>query len=242
MKAAAARAKVTKIDQVQPRTAAAETKYPVPAAAVFGKAFDFRNEVESWERRRVEGKALRGKTPHEAQAEWSPPKDRPDPVATVLESNAGRQEHLVPLRMGRMAASPFAFLRGSCVVMDWDLAHTPFSGISVIVDGDAHLNNFGFYGTPQRDVVMDLNDFDEVTQGPWEWDLKRLVASFNVAARENGMNRRERRAAVMQCVEGYRFNAARLQNMPHIDIWHLHAYPGRDNPLIKLDPKTQAVI
>ena len=85
-----------------------------------------------------------------------------------------------------MAASPFGFLRGSCAVMAWDLAHTPVTGLAVIMDGDAHLNNFGLYGTPQRDVVFDLNDFDEGTIGPWEWDLKRLVASVNVAARENG--------------------------------------------------------
>ena len=110
------------------------------------------------------------------------------------------------------------------------------------MDGDAHLNNFGFYGTPQRDLIFDLNDFDEATWGPWEWDLKRLVASVNVAARENGMNRRERRASVLRCVQGYRSNMKRLQAMGSLDIWYLHAYVDRTSPLLRIDPKTQAIV
>jgi uncharacterized protein (DUF2252 family) len=110
------------------------------------------------------------------------------------------------------------------------------------MDGDAHLNNFGLYGTPQRDVVFDLNDFDEAILGPWEWDLKRLTASVNVAGRQNGLNRQERAAAVKRCVEGYRFNANRLQDMGVLDIWYLHAYPGRANPLVKADAKSKAVL
>ena len=163
-------------------------------------------------------------------------------TATVLASNKGRQQELVPLRMGRMAASPFTFLRGAAAVMAWDLSKTPSMGHAVAIDGDAHLNNFGFYGTPQRDLIFDLNDFDEATYGPWEWDLKRLVASVNVASRENGMNRRERRASVMRCVEGYRMNATRLQAMPALDIWYLHAHVERTSPLIKIDPKSQAIL
>jgi uncharacterized protein (DUF2252 family) len=95
------------------------------------------------------------------------------------------------------------------------------------MDGDAHLNNFGLYGTPQHEVVFDLNDFDEAIIGPWEWDLTRLVASVNVAGRQNGLNRHERAAAVKRCVKGYRFNTHRLQNKGVLDIWYLHAYPGR---------------
>ena len=110
-----------------------------------------------------------------------------------------------------------------------------------MMDGDAHLNNFGFYGTPQREVVFDLNDFDEAIMGPWEWDLKRLVASVNVAGRQNGLNRRERAAGVMRAVEGYRFNANRMQNMGVLEVWYLHAYPGRENPIAKMDPKSRAV-
>ena len=108
--------------------------------------------------RRANGAQIRASVPHEAHAEWTPPKRRPNPVDIVVAGNAGRQEHLVPLRIGRMAASPFAFLRGGAAVMAWDLSHTPVTGIQVIIDGDAHINNFGLYGTPQRDVVVDLND------------------------------------------------------------------------------------
>jgi uncharacterized protein (DUF2252 family) len=140
-----------------------------------------------------------------------------------------------------MASSPFAFLRGAACVMAADLSTLPISGIPVVMAGDAHLNNFGMYGTPQRELVFDMNDFDEATIGPWEWDLKRLVASVNVAGRQNGLNRRERAAGVMRGVEGYRLNITRLQAMSVLDVWYLHAYPGRDNPLVKFDPKSKAV-
>src|SRR5450755_3959588 len=157
--------------------------------------YDLGSKMVSWERRREEGKALRSKVSRESHAEWKPGTKRPDPLKLLAQSNKGRQAHLVPLRMGRMAASPFAFLRGSACVMASDLSTSPISGIPVVMDGDAHMNNFGMYGTPQQQVVFDLNDFDEATIGPWEWDLKRLVASVNVAGRQNGLNRRERAAA-----------------------------------------------
>jgi uncharacterized protein (DUF2252 family) len=203
---------------------------------------DLREEGPTREKLLEEGKKRRGKVPRESHAEWIPPKNRPNPVDTILASNKGRQQELIPLRMGRMAASPFTFLRGAAAVMAWDLAKTPNIGHTVVIDGDAHLSNFGFYGTPQRDLVIDLNDFDEGTCGPWEWDLKRLVASVNVAARENGMNRRERRASVIRCVLGYRMNAKRLQAMPALDVWYLHAQVDRTSPLVKIDPKSQAIL
>jgi len=205
-------------------------------------AFDLDQAMVPWELRRQQGKQLRRTVPRESHAEWKPGKTRPDPVETVQANNKGRQANLVPLRMGRMAASPFAFLRGSACVMARDLAETPITGCSVVIDGDAHLNNFGMYGTPQREVVFDLNDFDEAVFGPWEWDLKRLVASVNVAGRQNGLNARERAAAVERCVGGYRFNVNRLQQMGVLDVWYLHAYPERKNPVVKMDPKSKAVI
>jgi uncharacterized protein DUF2252 len=152
--------------------------------------YDPLRKLNSYETRYEQGKALREQTPRESHATWRPAENRPDPVSTLLASNAGREARLIPLRMGRMAASPFAFLRGACAVMAGDLARTPVSGLQIVLNGDAHINNFGMYGTPQRDVVIDLNDFDESTLGPWEWDLKRLVASVNVAGRENGLERR----------------------------------------------------
>src|SRR5277367_2125573 len=208
-----------------------------------GHKLDVRYPRIPWERRREIGKALRERTPRESHGnKASGTQKRPDPLDLLNSSNRGRQEHLIPLRMGRMAASPFAFLRGSACVMAWDLSKTMSSGIKVIIDGDAHLNNFGMYGTPQRDVIFDLNDFDEATIGPWEWDLKRLVASVNVAARENGMNKVERAEAVMRAVEGYRWNLGRMERMGVLDVWYAHAYPDTKSPLLKRDPKAQAVI
>jgi uncharacterized protein (DUF2252 family) len=207
-------------------------------ASVIGR---FRGEL-SVDERHASGRDLRTKAPREAHAGWTRSSTHPGAVEIILEGNKGRQPDLVPLRMARMCASPFAFYRGAAAVMAADLDKTPISGIYAVIDGDAHLNNFGLYGTPQRDVVFDLNDFDEALIAPWEWDLKRLTASVNIAARENGFNRRERDAAVRRCVAGYTFNMARLEDMGILDIWYLHAYPGRDNPLRKIDAKSQAVI
>jgi uncharacterized protein (DUF2252 family) len=204
--------------------------------------FDLGDKMTSWEERRAQGKAMRLKVPLESHAEWRAAKNRSDPLKLLAENNKGRQAHLIPLRMGRMAASPFTFLRGSACVMASDLSNSPITGFPVVMDGDAHLNNFGFYGTPQREVVFDLNDFDETVVGPWEWDLKRLVASVNVAGRENGLNSKERAAAVRRSVEGYCTNAERLQDMGVLDVWYLHAYPGRENAIAKPDAKSKAVI
>ena len=186
--------------------------------------FDPQRALDSLETRYEQGQALREQTPRESHATWTPTADRTDPVATVLASNVGREENLIPLRMDRIAASPFAFLRGACAVMAGDLARTPISGPQVMLDGDAHINNFGLYGTPQRDVVIDINDFDEATVGPWEWDLKRLVASVNVAGRENGLDADERHSAVMRCVGGYSLNAQRLMKLGVLETWSLFAY------------------
>lgn len=205
--------------------------------------------LESTESRYEKGKLLRERLPREAHADWTPAFDRPDPISNLIAGNKGRQEHLVPLRFGRMAASPFAFLRGAASVMAWDLSHTPISGLQVIMDGDAHINNFGLYGTPQRDVVIDLNDFDEAIFGPWEWDLKRLVASVNVAGRDNGLNRKERWSAVAKAVAGYASNCQRLKDFGVLDTWSLFAYADleRNRPVldklgIELDKKFEAVL
>jgi len=211
--------------------------------------FDPMLKLDSWETRYEQGKALRQQTPRESQATWTPEVSRADPVATVMTSNVGREERLVPLRMGRMAASPFAFLRGASAVMAGDLACTPISGPQVIIDGDAHIKNFGLYGTPQRDVVADINDFDETTIGPWEWDLKRLVASVNTSGRENGLDAKERRAAVVRCVAGYSQNARRLMKSGILETWSTFAYAelGRNEKAIealgvKIDNKFRAIL
>ena len=191
--------------------------------------------------RHAAGKALRRKVPREAHAEWQPPAERPDPIDLLIASNVGRQTQLLPLRMGRMAASPFGFLRGSAGVMAWDLAHMPTTGLPVVLAGDAHLSNFGLYGTPQGEVVFDLNDFDETTAGSWEWDLKRLVASVNVVARANEYPKRKRRLATVDCVRAYRENAGRLQRLGVMDVWYQHAFPAAKHSLVKWELKAHDV-
>ncbi len=195
-----------------------------------------------WQNRRRIRKALRERTPRESHSSFGVTAGRPDPITLLEASNVGRQPDLIPLRMGRMAASPFTFLRGAACVMAWDLSRTPQSGIRAIIDGDAHINNFGLYGTPERKVVFDMNDFDETTIGPWEWDLKRLVASVNVAARANGMGKADRAAAVLSAVSGYRSNIGRLESLGVLDTWYEHVYPDPENTALKRDPKARAIV
>ncbi len=142
-------------------------------------------------------------------------------MARVLANNAGRQERLIPLRMSRMAASPFVFLRGAASMMAWDFAHTPSIGHHVMIDGDAHLNNFGLFRTPRQDVVFDLNDFDETLVAPWEWDLKRFTASINVAASENGVDVTGRERAVRTA---YRTTTSTLAEVPAYELWQMRSY------------------
>src|SRR6266516_4250085 len=170
--------------------------------------------------RRAAGKALRNKVTRSSHAQWSPAVDRPNPVSLLAEQNRTRFAHLVPLRFERMTASPFAFLRGSAAVMAADLAATPVTGIQVQLCGDAHLNNFGIYATPERNQVFDLNDFDETLPGPWEWDVKRLAASIVVAGRNNGFPRDLNRQAVLSCIASYRQRMWEYSEMRHLDVWY----------------------
>ena len=170
--------------------------------------------------RRAAGKALRKKVARSSHAEWSPAADRPDPVSLSEEQNRTRFAHLVPIRYERMTTSPFAFLRGSSVVMAQDLAATPVSGIQVQLCGDAHLNNFGIYATPERNQVFDVNDFDETLPGPWEWDVKRLAASIVVAGRNNGFSGDMNRQAVVSCIASYRQHMWAYSEMRYIDVWY----------------------
>lgn len=170
--------------------------------------------------RRAAGRKLRNKVPRSSHAEWTPAADRPDPLSLLEEQNRSRLSHLVPLRYARMAASPFAFLRGSAVVMAQDLAATPVTGIQVQVCGDAHLSNFGIYATPERNQVFDVNDFDETLPGPWEWDIKRFAASIVVAGRTNGFPAATNRRAVLSGVQSYREHMWKYSEMRHIDVWY----------------------
>ena len=170
--------------------------------------------------RRAAGRKIRNKVPRSSHAEWSPAPDRPDPMSLLAEQNRTRLQHLVPLRFARMAVSPFTFLRGSAIVMAEDLATTPVTGISVQVCGDAHLNNFGIYATPERNQVFDVNDFDETLPGPWEWDIKRFAASIIAAGRTNAFPAAINRQAVLSGVQSYREHMCKYSEMRSIDVWY----------------------
>jgi uncharacterized protein (DUF2252 family) len=166
------------------------------------------------------GKALREWVPRPAHAEWAPAPDRPDPISLLEEQCADRLLGLVPIRYGRMMTSPFAFLRGSAIVMAEDLAGTPRTGIDVQACGDAHLANFGVFATPERNIVFDINDFDETLPGPWEWDLKRLAASFVVSGRHRGFDAATSRTAVLAMLWIYGLRMRELAAMRTLDVWY----------------------
>ena len=166
------------------------------------------------------GRALRRTLPRSSQATWPQLADRPDPVETLARSHELRLSQLAAVRWGRMIGSPFAFLRGSAMVMAWDLAHITHGDLYVQACGDAHLCNFGVSATPERRLIFDLRDFDETLPAPWEWDVKRLAASIVIAARERGMSRARTREAVLTCVARYRRAIRDALELTHKEIWY----------------------
>jgi uncharacterized protein (DUF2252 family) len=166
------------------------------------------------------GKALRDKCPRTAHAVWQPPSNRPDPLDLLVESSEGRIPQLVPIRYGRMMQTPFTFYRGAALNMAADLAGTPSTGLRVQACGDAHLLNFGAYATPERHVIFDLNDLDETLPAPWEWDLKRLAASFILACRNNRFSEAGARDTTLACVRAYREAMAQFSDMRTLDVWY----------------------
>jgi len=170
--------------------------------------------------RAAAGRAARKATPRSSHGEWAPGADRADPVELLEHQAASRVGQLVPLRYGRMLASPFAFYRGAAAVMAADLAGTPRSGLAAQLCGDAHLSNFGAFASPERRLIFDLNDFDETLPGPWEWDVKRLAASFSVAGRERGFGEEERRRVVTAMGAEYRDSMRRLAALGNLEVWY----------------------
>ncbi len=168
----------------------------------------------------VSGKALRSDVPRKSQAGWSPAEGRPSPVDVITSQNADRVEWLVPIRHRRMVQSPFTFYRGAAKLMALDLANSPSTGIEAQICGDAHLSNFGFYGSPDRVLVFDLNDFDETLHGPWEWDVKRLAASFAIAARNNEFEEMTTRELAVAATTAYRKAMRKLTGMSYLDVWY----------------------
>jgi len=166
------------------------------------------------------GKALRDKVPRAQHGTWKKGENRPDPIDILHAADADRLPELVPIRYGRMLQSPFAFYRGAAGVMAADLAATPNIGIHVQACGDCHLMNFGGFATPERNILVDINDFDETLPAPWEWDVKRLAASFVLAARSNGFSDAKGRDAAVACAQSYRRHLAEYSQMHPLDVWY----------------------
>jgi uncharacterized protein (DUF2252 family) len=173
--------------------------------------------------RAARGAEARAAVPREAHAMFDPGSGRPDPIALLTEQAASRVPELVPVRWGRMMVSPFTYYRGAALPMASDLATTPVTGLAVQACGDAHLSNFGIFGSAEHRLVFDINDFDETLPGPWEWDVKRLAASMEVAARSNGFTGKERRKIVTATVASYRQAMRAFAGMTNLDVWYAHA-------------------
>ena len=178
------------------------------------------HEVFTPDEWRAKGRERRASVSRSSHAQWAPPADRPDPVAVLEQQARTRVPDLIPIRYGRMIASPFSYFRGAAAPMAWDLAHTPTTDIRVQACGDAHLLNFGMYAAPDRRLVFDVNDFDETLPAPFEWDVKRLAASFAVAAREHGYKDRDAHTAARLTVRSYRTKMASYAAMRFVDVWY----------------------
>jgi len=173
--------------------------------------------------RAARGKDARAAVPRDSHAEFGPGPGRPDPLGLLEEQAKSRVPELVPIRWGRMMVSPFTFYRGAALPMASDLAGTPVSGLAVQACGDAHLSNFGIFGSAERRLVFDVNDFDETLPGPWEWDVKRLAASLEVAGRDNGFGGKDRREIVTAAVARYRQAMRGFAGMTNLDVWYARA-------------------
>jgi uncharacterized protein (DUF2252 family) len=174
----------------------------------------------SIDERKARGLEARDRTPVSSHAKWRPAADRPDPVALLEEQNRTREPDLVPVRHGRMMVSPFTFYRGAAKIMATDLKDTPVAGLEAQLCGDAHLSNFGAFASPERILLFDLNDFDETVPGPFEYDVKRMAASFTIAGRNNGFSKADTRAATLASVTAYRETMAEFAQARTMDIWY----------------------
>ena len=177
-----------------------------------------RTEAES----KASGKEARAKCPRDSHATFEAAPDRPDPVSLLEEQAATRVPELVPIRYGRMLVSPFTFFRGAALVMASDLSTTPRSGLTAQICGDAHLSNFGVFGSPERQLVFDCNDFDETHPGPWEWDIKRLAASVVIAGRNRGHPKSVRSDAIVALGQTYRESMRQMATMSNLEVWYFH--------------------
>ena len=173
------------------------------------------------------GKQLRKLCPRSSHAQWKPPANRADPVDLIIAGDKDRIPKLIPLRHGRMGRSPFTFYRGAALNMAADLSATPVTGMIVQACGDAHLCNFGGFATPERNVIFSINDLDETLPAPWEWDLKRLAASFVIACRNNNLKSGIAYDTVLECVRSYRENMMIFSEMRTMELWHYSLGPDQ---------------
>src|SRR6201985_1410799 len=176
----------------------------------------------SLDERLVQGRTARDRTPPSSHAGWRPATGRPAPVALLGQQTRTREPDLVPVRHGRMMVSPFTFYRGAAKIMAVDLKDTPAAGLRAQLCGDAHLSNFGMFASPERRLVFDLNDFDETLPGPFEYDVKRMAASFTIAARHNGSAKADAGEATRASVRAYREAMASFAQLRTMDIWYAH--------------------
>jgi uncharacterized protein (DUF2252 family) len=220
------------MDSIDDDEAADESK-PIPAGMRYehGKVVPHLTIAE----RLARGKAARAEVPRSSHADFAPSASRPDPVALLESQAVTRVPELVPIRYGRMLVSPFTFYRGAALIMASDLSHTPRSGLMTQLCGDAHLMNFGVFGSPDRRLVFDMNDFDETLPGPWEWDVKRLAASFAIAGRDNGYPAKDRKKVLLSVADGYRTAMREFAAMPNMDVW----YSRFDTATLLEEMKTQ---
>src|SRR5271166_4976696 len=174
----------------------------------------------SLDEREAQGRQASDRTPPSSHSGWRPAADRPDPVALLEAQNLTREPDLVPVRHGRMMFSPFTFYRGAARIMAADLKDTPVAGLDAQLCGDAHLSNFGVFASPERTLVFDLNDFDETLPGPFEYDVKRMAASFTIAARNNGFSNAEVSASTLASVRAYREAMAEFASMGNMEVWY----------------------
>src|SRR5215472_8939669 len=193
------------------------------------------------EERIARGQAARTSAPRPSHGRWEPAPGRPDPIALLEEQAASRVPQLVPIRYGRMLVSPFTFYRGAALIMASDLAATPVSGVTVQLCGDAHLSNFGLFGTPERQMIFDINDFDETLPGPWEWDVKRLAASFEIMGRDRGFGPADRRAIILAGVREYRDRMRRAAGMGSLETWYDHFEAGTLLKLVRKQVRVKRV-
>jgi uncharacterized protein (DUF2252 family) len=204
-------------------------------------ASSWRRQHLTVDERLARGRDARKQAPRSSHGRWEPAPDRPDPIALLEEQAESRVPELVPIRYGRMLASPFTFYRGAALIMAADLAETPTSGVTVQLCGDAHLSNFGLFGTPERKMIFDINDFDETLPGPWEWDVKRLAASFEVMGRDRGFAPADRRAVVMAGVAEYRDRMRQAAGMGGLSAWYDHLEAGMLLNLVRKEVRVKRV-